>query len=152
VSGQGLKKICPNLDTADKGCIRYVQGFDVTGVTTEILFTYSEGDNNKCDCIQRCINNKYTCTSWVYKFSDRVSVHTGQRTCTLYSNTHLPPDVTLTYNINDSDNIDPLRSSGNPQKGGKVPHAYKDRNLNTDFDNGAFSGILWFLADGKVIC
>ena len=49
----GLKRICPELKTADRGCIRYVKAFDITGVVTEVDLTFPQ-IKNKCDCIQAC--------------------------------------------------------------------------------------------------
>jgi hypothetical protein len=36
VARDGLKRICPGLNTQDSGCVRYTKGFDVTGVVTEV--------------------------------------------------------------------------------------------------------------------
>lgn len=36
ITRDGLKRICPGLNTQDSGCVRYTKGFDVTGVVTEV--------------------------------------------------------------------------------------------------------------------
>jgi hypothetical protein len=149
----GLPTICPNLNTLDKGCIRYVQGFDVTGVTTEVDLTFKKDKvKNVCDCIQQCLNRVGTCTSWVYKFSTPASVKKGHRTCTLYSNFNLPSNVAIAYDVNHSTNIQLLQPGNNPQAGGLVPQAFMDVNLNTTADNLAYSGGLWALSNGHTIC
>src|SRR2546421_11733963 len=78
----GLMPICEDLKTVDRGCIRYVRGFDVTGVVTEVDLTFPQV-KDKCDCIRECLNRPRTCASWVYKFSTAASVQSGHRTCTL---------------------------------------------------------------------
>jgi hypothetical protein len=150
-SNGGLQKICTNLKTADGGCIRYVQGFDVTGVVTEVDLTFP-AVKNVCDCVQQCLNRKGTCANWVYKFSTPDSVKTGHRTCTLYSNFNLPADVVIDVNVQKSKNVQLLQAANNPQAGGLVPQAFKDRNLTSTPDDQAYSGALWTLADGRVLC
>jgi hypothetical protein len=152
----GLPKICTNLKTADKGCIRYVKGFDVTGVVTEVDLTFPEV-KSECDCIQECLNRPTTCASWVYKFSTPQSVQSGHRTCTLYSQFNLPAAVTieidLDSNKNKNINAQEIKMLGNnPQAGAPVPQAFKDVNLNTIADDKAFSGAVWQLANGQAIC
>jgi len=152
----GLKRICPNLQTMDKGCVRYTRGFDVTGVVTEVDLTFPKVQN-ECDCIQECLNRPTTCASYVYKFSTPASVQSGHRTCTLYSQFNLPSGVTIDYNLDSNLNAningaEILANGNNPQLGGAVPQAFKDANLNTTPDNNAVSGPVWHLANGQVQC
>ncbi|KAJ3038986.1 hypothetical protein HDV00_012744 [Rhizophlyctis rosea] len=106
----GLGPICGD-------CVRYVRGFDVTGVTNEVDLTVKDNIHTVCDCINACKKRKGTCANFVWKFTDA----SGQRTCTLYSNFNLPPSVTLAYNITDSKNIGLLSKDNNPQGGQPVP-------------------------------
>ncbi|OJJ07897.1 hypothetical protein ASPVEDRAFT_47084 [Aspergillus versicolor CBS 583.65] len=147
----GQRRICPGLDTQDKGCIRYTRGFDVTGVTTEVDLTFPE-IKDECDCIQACLDRIETCANYVWKFSTPESVRSGHRTCTLYSNFNLPQNVTLAFNVDDSVNIEPLDDDNNPQRGSLVPQAFKDVNLNTTADNEAVSGPVWALSNGDIQC
>jgi hypothetical protein len=147
----GQKRICPELDTMDRGCIRYTRGFDVTGVTTEIDLTFPKV-KDECDCIQECLNRLETCANYVWKFSTPDSVKAGHRTCTLYSNFNLPANVTLAFNVKKSTNIEPLNPANNPQAGALVPQAFKDINLNTTADPDAVSGPVWALSNGQVQC
>lgn len=152
----GLPRICPGLETQDKGCIRYTRGFDVTGVVTEVDLTFPEV-KTECDCIQKCLDKPGTCANYVYKFSTPESVKSGHRTCTLYSNFNLPADVVLQMNLNSKNNKNinaaEIRANGNnPQVGGLVPQAFKDINLNTTADPDAVSGPVWTLANGQVQC
>jgi len=146
-------RICPNLPVKDGGCIRYVRGFDVTGVTTEIDLTFPQ-IQSECDCIQACINRKGICNNYVWKFSTPASVISGYRTCTLYSDFNLPADVTIEFDADSKNNVNlqPLQPDNNPQAGSLTPQAFKDKNLNTTADNDAVSGPLWVLADGSIVC
>jgi hypothetical protein len=140
----GLSPICTHLKTKDHGCIRYVRGFDVTGVVTEVDLTFPE-IQNECDCIQQCLDRATTCAAWVYKFSTPASVKSDHRTCTLYSQFNLPSQVTievdLNSNLNRNINANEIKQMGNnPQAGSLVPQAFKDINLDTTPDNNAFSG------------
>jgi len=45
-----------------------------------------------------------------------------------------------------------LANGNNPQAGGKVPQAFKDKNLNSIPDDDAVSGPVWLLANGKAQC
>lgn len=155
-SKHGLTPICPNLKTKDHGCIRYVKGFDVTGVVTEVDLTFPQV-KSQCDCIQECLNRPGTCASWVYKFSTPASVASGHRTCTLYSQFNLPAQVTLEFDLNNGNNkninaAEILANGNNPQAGSLVPEAFKDANLNTVADDDAVSGAVWQLANGQVVC
>lgn len=150
------KRICPNLPVSDKGCIRYVKGFDVTGVVTEVDLTFPL-IQNACDCIQQCLDRPGTCAAYVWKFSTPASVQSGHRTCTLYSQFNLPTDVTIDINVNSTlnKNINAqelLAMGNNPQAGAPVPQAFKDINLNTIPDPDAVSGEVWQLANGKAVC
>jgi len=155
-SDGGLKRICPNLPTMEGGCIRYTRGFDVTGVVTEVDLTFPQVQN-ECDCIQECLNRPTTCATYVYKFSTMDSVKAGHRTCTLYSQFNLPTDVTLEFDLGNGNNAninaaEILANGNNPQKGGSVPQAFMDANLNTTPDTKAVSGPVWHLANGQVQC
>jgi hypothetical protein len=140
----GLSPICKNLKTKDNGCIRYVQGFDVTGVVTEVDLTFPE-IQNECDCIQQCLDRPTTCAAWVYKFSTPASVQSGHRTCTLYSQFNLPSQVAIEIDLNNGNNKninaqEIIQMGNNPQAGSLVPEAFKDPNLDTTPDDKAFSG------------
>lgn len=89
----------------------------------------------------------------------------GHRTCTLCNFLHhhleltildssfnLPPDVTIQYNTNSTNNVNlqPLQPGNNPQAGGLAPQAFKDVNLNTIADNDAVSGYI-FISSSKLI-
>jgi hypothetical protein len=148
--------LCPNLKVADKGCIRYVKGFDITGVVTEVDLTFPQV-KSVCDCIQECLNRPTTCASWVYKFSTPASQQSGHRTCTLYSQFNLPADVSIEIHLNSHKNkninkAQIIANGNNPQAGGLVPEAFKDANLNTVADDMAFSGPVWQLANGQALC
>jgi len=153
---QGLKAICPQLQTVEGGCVRYTKGFDVTGVVTEVDLTFPTV-KNECDCIQSCLARPTTCASYVYKFSTPASVQSGHRTCTLYSQFNLPAGVTLEFDLNSGNNVninaqEILANGNNPQAGAPVVQAFKDANLNTTPDNDAVSGPVWQLANGQVMC
>lgn len=149
--GHGQRRICPGLKTQDNGCLRYTRGFDITGVTTEVDLAYPQVQS-ECDCIQECLKQVGTCVNYVWKFSTPESVQSGHRTCTLYSDFNLPVNVTLTFNVSASTNIQSLSSDNNPQQGGLVPQAFKDINLNTTADYDAVSGPIWALSNGQVQC
>jgi hypothetical protein len=154
--GTGLKPICPNLKVADKGCVRYVKGFDVTGVVTEVDLTFPL-IQNECDCIQQCLDRPTTCAAYVWKFSTAASVLAGHRTCTLYSQFNLPTDVTIEINtnstLNKNINAPELIAMGNnPQPGAPVPQTFLDFPNNTMPDNDSVSGEVWQLADGRTLC
>jgi len=149
----GLPKICKHLKTKDNGCIRYVTGFDITGATTEIVFTFPEV-KNKCDCIQKCLDSSFNglsnCANYVWKFTDT----SNHRTCTLYSDFNLPPAVTVSYDFANSIDILPdviVANSNQPHKGGPVPEAF-EQGLTTLGDDEAVSGPVWLLQSGDVLC
>lgn len=149
-------RICPNLKVADKGCIRYVRGFDVTGVVTEVDLTFPH-IRDECDCIQACLDRPTTCAAWVYKFSTPASVKAGHRTCTLYSQFNLPSAVAIEIDLNSNKNKninakEITQLGNNPQPGALVPEAFKDANVNTTADDQAFSGPVWQLQNGQVLC
>lgn len=153
--GDPQQRICPYLDVADKGCIRYVKGFDVTGVVTEVDLTFPL-IQDECDCIQQCLDRPTTCAAYVWKFSTPASVQSGHRTCTLYSQFNLPTDVTIDINVNSTLNRninapELLLLGTNPQTGALVPQAFKDAN-NTVPDPDAVSGEVWQLATGQAVC
>lgn len=130
-----------------------VRGFDVTGVTTEIDLKFPQ-IKDECACIEACLDRKNTCNNYVYKFTDAASVESGYRTCTLCiihpflclllldSNFVLPPDVTIEFDVNSANNVNiqPLSAMNNPEAGGLAPEAFKDKKLNTTFDDDAVSG------------
>jgi len=152
----GLKRICPNLRTMERGCVRYTRGFDVTGVVTEVDLTFPIV-KTECDCIQQCLDRPTTCASYVYKFSTPASVQSGHRTCTLYSQFNLPAAVTIDYNLTSPLNMNInaaqiVMNGNNPQMGAPVPQAFKDINLNTIPDDDAVSGPVWQLANGQTQC
>jgi hypothetical protein len=130
-----------------------VRGFDITGVTTEIDLRFPQ-IKDECACIKACLDSKGTCNNYVYKFTDAASVESGYRACTLCiihrfrrclsldSNFVLPPNVTIEFDVNSTMNVNiqPLSPMNNPQAGGLAPEAFKDKNLNTTFDDDAVSG------------
>src|SRR5579859_5716116 len=75
-------RLCPHLPVKGGGCIRYVRGFDITGVATEVDLKFPQV-KSMCDCAQACIDRKETCNNYVWKFTDAASVQSGYRTCTL---------------------------------------------------------------------
>jgi len=149
-NGDGLPKICKHLKTKDNGCIRYVTGFDVTGVTTEIVFKFPDV-KNKCQCIQKCLNSLDKCANYVWKFTSDSGNH---RSCTLYSDFNLPPAVTVSYDFAGSKNIlqDVIVANGNqPHLGIAVPEAF-EQGSTTKADDEAVSGPVWLLQNGDVLC
>ncbi|GFZ49288.1 hypothetical protein JCM24511_07407 [Saitozyma sp. JCM 24511] len=133
--------------TENNGCIRYTQGFDVTGVLTEVDLTIVDGIKTVCDCIQACLDRPTSCANYVWKFPDAAAVQTGHRTCTLYSNFNLPSNVTVKVNEHKSMGI--MNVGANPQTGGLVPQAFKDDNCP---DDEAFSGPVWQLSNRMTQC
>lgn len=149
------KRICPQLKVADNGCIRYVRGFDVTGVVSEVDLTFPTVQN-ECDCIQACLWRPTTCAAYVWKFSTPASIQSGHRTCTLYSQFNLPADVNIEIDLdsglNKNINAQEIKMLGNnPQNGAPVPQTFKDIN-NSIADNDAVSGEVWQLAGGRALC
>jgi hypothetical protein len=133
-----------------------VNGFDITGVVTEVDLVFPQ-IQDKCDCIQACLDRPSTCASWVYKFSTPASVKSGHRTCTLYSQFNLPSQVAIEIDLknglNKNINGAEITANGNnPQAGSLVPEAFKDANLNTTADDEAFSGPVWQLQNGQTLC
>lgn len=131
-------------------CVRYVIGFDITGVTNFVQFTFQD-DNIKCacDCFKKCRQQSSTCTNWVWKFTDG----SGHRTCTIYSNFNLPSNVTIGFDNATSINAGAI-SGGSPQQGGLVPHCQLfDRNGTAyGFDDDCISGPLWALDNNRFLC
>ncbi len=155
-AGSGLPLICPGLNTQEGGCVRYTRAFDVTGVVTEVDLVFPQV-RTECDCIRECLNRLGTCANYVWKFSTPQSVRSGNRTCTLYSDFNLPPQVTLQMDLtspnNSNINAAAIIARGhNPHVGSLVPQAFKDANLSTIPDPDAVSGPVWALANGKVQC
>jgi hypothetical protein len=58
----GLVPICTNI--VRHGCVRYVAGFDITGVTTEVDLKFPQV-KNVCDCLKECVKRKTTCVNFV---------------------------------------------------------------------------------------
>jgi len=142
-----------NLKVPDhqSGCVRYFQGFDMTGVVTEIdLYFKTDGINSACDCIAACLNRIDICTNWVFKhtFSD---LDSGKRSCTLYSTTNLPTAVNLGYNLTDSQNFEILQDQNNPQMGALAPYTFRDA-ANKVRDPFGVSGFLAQDMGGKIHC
>ncbi|RSH80121.1 hypothetical protein EHS25_007323 [Saitozyma podzolica] len=134
--------------TENNGCIRYTQGFDVTGVLTEVDLTFPKVQT-VCDCIQACLDYPGTCANYVWKFPDAAAVKTGHRTCTLYSNFNLPANVTV--KVNEKHSVDIKKVAANPQVGSLVPQAFSDV-AQTCPDDEAFSGPVWQLSNGMTQC
>lgn len=126
---RSVQKLCPGLNTENKGCIRYTRGFDVTGVVTEVDLTFPQ-IQSACDCIQQCLDRPTTCAAWVYKFSTPASVLSGHRTCTLYSQFNLPTDVTIEVDTAQSVNFNLLLPGNNPQAVSRI--ACVSSRPNTD--------------------
>ncbi|OCL13452.1 hypothetical protein AOQ84DRAFT_415194 [Glonium stellatum] len=150
------QRICKNLNVQEGGCIRYVKGFDVTGVVTEVDLTFPQ-IKEACDCIQACLDRPTTCAAYVWKFSTAASVQSGHRTCTLYSQFNLPTDVAIEINTNSTLNkninaAELLALGNNPQPGAPVPQCFKDFPTNTIPDNECRSGEVWQLANGNTLC
>jgi len=136
--------ICSNV--VNGGCTRYVRGFDVTGVTNFVSLTVANGINTACDCLSRCKTSFLTCAAWVWKFTD----NSGVRTCTLYSDFNLPPNVTLGFNLGTSVNSGVIGM--NPQTGSLVPHCTTNGLNNGTNDPGCISGELWALDNNNFYC
>jgi len=98
VTNAGQATIYTHLNTGNHGCERYVKGFDITGVTTDVDLTYPQ-IKTVCDCIQECLNRPTPCASYVWKYSTSDSVKSGHRTCTLYSNFNLSQDVAIEIDL-----------------------------------------------------
>ena len=140
-----LAPICGNVIKGG-GCIRYVEGYDVTGTTTEVDLFFPEVAS-VCDCIKACYKRGSSCANFVYKFT----TPSKHRSCTLYSNFNLPPSVTIGFNKTSSVDITEIGQSSLPaQAGSLVPHCTKDGS--TGHDPKCISGALWALDDGKYIC
>ncbi|MCJ1378566.1 hypothetical protein MMC17_001665 [Xylographa soralifera] len=152
----GLSPICHHLNTTSHGCVRYVRGFDVTGVVTEVDLAFPL-IQDECDCIQQCLSRPTTCAAYVWKFSTPAAVQAGHRTCTLYSQFNLPSavqiEIALNSSLNANINAPEIAMLGNnPQAGAPVPQAFKDAALNTVADGDAVSGPVWQLANGQAVC
>lgn len=62
-------------------------------------------------------------------------------------------EIDLNNAANKNINAQEINAMGNnPQPGAVVPQAFKDANLNTVADGDAFSGPVWQLANGQVLC
>ena len=136
---------------APNGCTRYVKGFDITGVTTEVDLTFAaNGITNAQDCFNKCATNPATCVSWVWKFT----TDPNHRTCTLYSNFNLPSQVNIAYNIAGStaniNNDKLMANNNNPQMGANVPQCTLFNSTTPDHD--CLSGMSFLTATKTLIC
>jgi len=136
----GLAPICSSV--VPGGCVRYVKGYDITGVTTEVDLAYPQVQS-ACDCLHECVTRNATCANFVYKYTDG----SGHRTCTLYSNFNLPPKVTIAFNKAASVKIGPNFS---PQAGGLVPQCTANGINGTD--PACVSAGVWLLGADDIIC
>lgn len=64
VANASQATICNHLKIGNHGRERYVKGFDITGVTSEVDITYSQV-KTVCDCIQECLNRPMICANYV---------------------------------------------------------------------------------------
>ncbi|KAJ3253318.1 hypothetical protein HK103_000762 [Boothiomyces macroporosus] len=132
------------------GCTRYVRGFDITGVTTEVDLTFNDGIKHARDCFNRCASNPATCVSWVWKFT----TDPNHRTCTLYSNFNLPSQVNIAFDVGKStpniNNNKLMANNNNPQMGANVPQCTMFNS--TVPDNHCMSGISFLTANNHLIC
>jgi len=144
-SAKTIAPICGNV-VKGGGCIRYVEGYDITGTTTEVDLVFPE-IANVCDCINACLKRGSSCANFVYKFT----TPSKHRSCTLYSNFNLPPSVTIGFNKTSSVDINQVgQSSLPPQQGSLAPHCTQDGSKG--HDPKCISGALWALDNGKYIC
>ena len=121
----------------------------MTGVVTEVNI-YFPTVKSACDCIGLCIKNITTCTNWVFKhtFAGDAIDH-GKRSCTLYSETNIPTDVTIAFNVSGSLNIDIL--TNNPQIGGLAPLTFADA-ASTKQDKFGVSGLIAQDQNNAIYC
>ena len=138
----GLPKICPHLRTNDRGCERYVKGFDVTGVLTEIDLGPMD---DVCDCIEACLDRPDICASYVWKVTTAPGVTPEKKDCTIYSDFNLPNGVTVEFNLTSPNNKNILpdvitANNNNPHVGSPVPQAFLDPNTMQHPDGNAVSG------------
>ena len=135
---------------APHGCTRYVKGFDITGVTTEVDLTFAQGIKKAQDCFDRCASSPSTCVSWVWKFTTD-PLH---RTCTLYSNFNLPSAVTIAFDVAKStaniNNDKLMANNNNPQAGAVVPQCTQFNS--TKVDNECMSGMSYLTASNVLLC
>lgn len=137
------------LQSICAGCVRYVKGFDITGVTNDVQYAFtSNGIKRACQCFQKCRENWKTCANWVWKYTDG----SGKRTCTLYSNFNLPPNVTIGVDLSTSNNVGVI--GDNPQAGGLVPHCqrFNRQGKVIGTDRRCISGPLWALDNNQFLC
>lgn len=131
-------------------CVRYVRGFDITGLTNDVEFT-SQTDHITCacGCFKKFLHQSRTCANWVWKYTDS----SGCRTCTIYSNFSLPSNVTTGFNLSTSKNLGVI-SGGSPQQGGLVPHCQLFHENGTAYgkDDDCISGPLWALDNNEFLC
>ncbi|CAF2085105.1 unnamed protein product, partial [Rotaria magnacalcarata] len=131
-------------------CIRYAEGFDITGATNEVEFTFQDDHIEcACDCFEKCRQRPTTCANWVWKYTD----NSGYRTCALYSHFNLPTNVTIGFDLSTSMNLGVI-SGGSPQQGTLVPHCQFFYSNGTAYghDEDCVSGPLWTLDNYEFIC
>ncbi|KAJ3255968.1 hypothetical protein HK103_005775 [Boothiomyces macroporosus] len=135
---------------APRGCTRYVWGYDITGVTSEVDLTFNDGIKSAKDCFERCAQSPANCTSWVWKFT----TDPDHRTCTLYSNFNIPSQVNIAFDIkNSTSNINNdklMANNNNPQMGANVPLCTHFNS--TEPDHGCLSGMSMLTAKNQLIC
>ncbi|KAJ3255880.1 hypothetical protein HK103_005894 [Boothiomyces macroporosus] len=135
---------------APHGCTRYVKGFDITGVTTEVDLAFRDGIRSAQDCFERCAQSPATCVSWVWKFT----TDPAHRTCTLYSNFNLPAQVSIAFDIQKStaniNNDKLVANNNNPQMGANVPQCTRFNSTTPDDD--CMSGMAFLTAANQLIC
>ena len=137
---------------APQGCTRYVKGYDITGVTTEVDLTFAGTPSIRSaqDCFDSCASSPTTSVSWVWKFS----TDPAHRTCTLYSNFNLPSAVNIAFNVGGSTpNINAnklMANTNNPQNGVAVPPC--TRFNSTIMDHNCLSGMSFMTSDNKLLC
>lgn len=143
----GLDAICTKERFAKYliggGCVRYVKGYDITGVANEIDLDCKKV-HSACDCLHECLKRNGTCASFVWKHTVPLSVN-PHRQCTLYSNFNLPPDVKIMIDVANSANTGLI--GANPQIGGGVPKCTHDNTPDGRPDHDCVSGGLWKLPD-----
>jgi len=141
-SAEELQPIC------SLGCVRYVKGFDVTGITNTLVVPA----NNVCECINTCVRMSGTCAAFVWKFTSASNI----RTCVLYSNFNLPPDSTAVFDLASTDSnlgtVVGAGPNGNIQFGGQVPSCTIDGQPTSSKDPNCVSGAIWLLDNNNIIC
>ncbi|KAK9805684.1 hypothetical protein WJX72_011899 [[Myrmecia] bisecta] len=147
-----------NDDNNGDECHLALKGFDVTGVTNEFALPSAGNLRSACDCVKECVKRIGTCHAWAWKYTGG-----EQRTCVLTSNTALPPQVSLAYDLGDGSGSSAGNETdmdGNEQYGRIRPNNLKQEGAlvprctlnNGSYDNDCRSGTIFLLAGGIVIC